>query len=72
MNEIRMVDLKSQVQKIKSEIDSSIANVIENTEFINGPQVKAFQQQLGNYLKVKHIIPVANGMDALQIALMSL
>jgi dTDP-4-amino-4,6-dideoxygalactose transaminase len=72
MNEIRMVDLKSQVQKIKNEIDSSIANVIENTEFISGPQVKAFQQQLENYLKVKHIIPVANGTDALQIALMSL
>jgi len=67
-----MVDLKSQVQKIKNEIDSSIANVIENTEFISGPQVKAFQQQLENYLKVKHIIPVANGTDALQIALMSL
>lgn len=72
MNEIRMVDLKSQYQKIKNEVDLSIASVIDNTEFISGPQVKAFQQQLESYLKVKHIIPVANGTDALQIALMAL
>ncbi len=72
MNEIRMVDLKSQYQKIKNEIDLSISNVIDNTEFISGPQVKAFQQQLEDYLKVKHVIPVANGTDALQIALMAL
>jgi dTDP-4-amino-4,6-dideoxygalactose transaminase len=67
-----MVDLKSQYQKIKSEIDSSISNVIESTEFINGSQVKAFQQQLENYLGVKHVIPCGNGTDALQIALMAL
>jgi dTDP-4-amino-4,6-dideoxygalactose transaminase len=72
MNEIRMVDLKSQYQKIKPEIDSSISNVIESTEFINGSQVKTFQQQLENYLGVKHVIPCGNGTDALQIALMAL
>jgi len=71
MNEIRMVDLKSQYRKIKTEIDSSIANVIDSTEFINGAQVKIFQQQLEDYLHVKHVIPCGNGTDALQIALMS-
>src|ERR1035437_7879946 len=72
MKEIRMVDLKSQYQKIKTEIDSAIANVIDSTEFINGSQVKVFQQQLESYLGVKHVIPCGNGTDALQIALMSL
>jgi dTDP-4-amino-4,6-dideoxygalactose transaminase len=72
MKEIRMVDLKSQYQKIKPEIDKSIANVIDSTEFINGSQVKVFQQELESYLKVKHVIPCGNGTDALQIALMSL
>jgi len=67
-----MVDLKSQYQKIKSEIDKSIATVLENTEFINGSQVKVFQQQLEGYLNVKHVIPCGNGTDALQIALMAL
>lgn len=67
-----MVDLKSQYQKIKPEIDKSIASVIESTEFINGSQVKVFQQQLEKYLDVRHVIPCANGTDALQIALMSL
>ena len=67
-----MVDLKSQYQKIKSEIDKSIAIVLENTEFINGSQVKVFQQQLEGYLNVKHVIPCGNGTDALQIALMAL
>ena len=66
-----MVDLKSQYRKIKTEIDSSIANVIDSTEFINGAQVKIFQQQLEDYLHVKHVIPCGNGTDALQIALMS-
>jgi UDP-2-acetamido-2-deoxy-ribo-hexuluronate aminotransferase len=72
MKEIRMVDLKSQYQKIKQEIDSAIADVIDHTEFINGTQVKAFQQQFESFLKVKHVIPCANGTDALQIALMAL
>jgi len=72
MKEIRMVDLKSQYLKIKQEIDLSIASVIDQTEFINGSQVKAFQQQLETFLGAKHVIPCANGTDALQIALMAL
>jgi UDP-2-acetamido-2-deoxy-ribo-hexuluronate aminotransferase len=72
MKDIRMVDLKSQYHKIKTEIDDSITDVIENTEFINGSQVKKFQKQLEDYLHVKHVIPCGNGTDALQIALMSL
>lgn len=72
MKPIEMVDLKGQYQKIKGEIDSSIKNVIDNTSFINGPQVKQFQKQLEDYLDVKHVIPCGNGTDALQIAMMGL
>lgn len=67
-----MVDLKSQYLKIKNEIDSAIQSVIDNTTFINGPQVKRFSDNLASYLNVAHVIPCANGTDALQIALMSL
>ncbi len=67
-----MVDLKGQYQKIKSQIDSSIAEVIDSTAFINGPAVKRFQENLENYLGVKHVIPCANGTDALQISMMAL
>ncbi len=69
---IQMVDLKSQYLKIKTEVDTSIQNVLNNTAFINGPEVKAFQSELGNFLGVKHVIPCANGTDALQIAMMAL
>lgn len=69
---IQMVDLKGQYLKIKSEVDKAIAEVIDNTAFINGPAVKEFQSDLENYLKVKHVIPCANGTDALQIAMMAL
>ncbi|RPD97498.1 DegT/DnrJ/EryC1/StrS family aminotransferase [Aureibaculum marinum] len=72
MKPIEMVDLKSQYKKIKSEIDTSIQNVIDNTAFINGPQVKEFQKELEDYLNVKHVIPCGNGTDALQIAMMGL
>lgn len=72
MNRISMVDLKSQYLKIKDEIDSSISQVIESTAFINGPAVKNFQQKLEEYLQVKHVIPCANGTDALQVAMMAL
>lgn len=72
MNKISMVDLKGQYQKIKSQIDSSIAEVIDSTTFINGPAVKRFQDSLENYLGVKHVIPCANGTDALQISMMAL
>jgi UDP-2-acetamido-2-deoxy-ribo-hexuluronate aminotransferase len=72
MNEIRMVDLKGQYNKVKEEIDQAIFSVIENTEFISGSKVKDFQKNLEQYLEVKHVIPCANGTDALQIALMAL
>jgi UDP-2-acetamido-2-deoxy-ribo-hexuluronate aminotransferase len=69
---IQMVDLKTQYEKIKTEVDAAIQNVIENTAFINGPEVKSFQAELEQYLGVKHVIPCANGTDALQIAMMAL
>ena len=69
---IQMVDLVSQYEKIKTEIDSAIKEVIESSKFINGPSVKEFQSDLEKYLGVKHVIPCANGTDALQIALMAL
>lgn len=67
-----MVDLMAQYQKIKPAVDSAITSVIESAQFINGPEVKGFQKDLENYLGVKHVIPCANGTDALQIALMAL
>lgn len=69
---IQMVDLKSQYQKIKTEVDLEIQKVIDGTAFINGPVVKEFQADLEKYLNVKHVIPCANGTDALQIAMMAL
>ncbi|ATA73851.1 transcriptional regulator [Capnocytophaga sp. H4358] len=69
---IQMVDLKSQYQKIKNEIDKGIQNCIDNTEFINGTAVRDFQSDLEKYLGVKYVIPCANGTDALQIAMMAL
>lgn len=67
-----MVDLQSQYQKIKPEVDKSIQEVIDTTTFIKGGKVVDFQKNLENYLDVKHVIPVGNGTDALQIALMAL
>ena len=67
-----MVDLITQLDKIKPSIDKVINEVITTAQFINGPEVKAFQIELQEYLSVKHVIPCANGTDALQIALMSL
>lgn len=69
---IAMVDLKGQYLKIKEEIDAAVLDCIASTQYINGPQVKAFQAALEDYLGVKHVIPCANGTDALQIALMAL
>jgi len=69
---IQMVDLAGQYEKIKDQIDSAILNVVKSSAFINGPEVKAFQSELEEYLKVKHVIPCANGTDALQIAMMAL
>lgn len=67
-----MVDLKSQYQHIKEEINQGIQEVLETTAFINGPKVHEFQKSLEDYLGVKHVIPCANGTDALQIAMMGL
>lgn len=67
-----MVDLKGQLDKIKKEVDTSIQDVLETTAFINGPKVHQFQHNLEQYLGVKHVIPCANGTDALQIAMMGL
>jgi len=67
-----MVDLKGQYQQIKDQVDTSVLEVIESTAYINGPQVHSFQSELENYLDVKHVIPCANGTDALQIAMMGL
>jgi len=67
-----MVDLLGQYQKIKPEIDAALQAVIESTSFINGPAVKAFQENLAKYLQVKHVIACGNGTDALQLALMAL
>lgn len=67
-----MVDLQSQYYKIKSEVDNAVLNVINSAAFINGPEVKSFQSELEMYLNIKHVIPCANGTDALQIALMAL
>ena len=67
-----MVDLQSQYQKIKETVDASIQEVLESSAYINGPYVKEFQADLEKYLDVKHVIPCANGTDALQIAMMGL
>jgi UDP-2-acetamido-2-deoxy-ribo-hexuluronate aminotransferase len=72
MSNLQMVDLKTQYHHIKNEIDREVLEVIESTQFINGPKVKSFQADLETYLSVKHVIPCANGTDALQIAMMAL
>ena len=72
MKKIQMVDLKGQYASIKEVVNSSIQEVIDNASFINGPKVKEFQANLEAYLGVKHVIPCANGTDALQIAMMGL
>lgn len=72
MEQIPMVDLKSQYLKIKDEVDASIQEVLDSTAFVRGEAVSRFQHHFEEYLGVKHVIPVGNGTDALQIALMSL
>ncbi|UOU97893.1 DegT/DnrJ/EryC1/StrS family aminotransferase [Chryseobacterium daecheongense] len=72
MKKIQMVDLQSQYYKLKNEVDNAVLNVMDSAAFINGPEVKSFQNELESYLEVKHVIPCANGTDALQIALMAL
>lgn len=72
MKKIQMVDLTGQYQAIKEQVNASLATIMETAAFINGPEVKAFQSELEDYLGVKHVIPCANGTDALQIAMMGL
>jgi len=72
MKKLQMVDLQSQYQEIKPQIDSAIQSVLDSSAYINGPKVKEFQANLEKYLSVKHVIPCANGTDALQIAMMGL
>lgn len=67
-----MVDLKGQYNKIKAEVDAGIQEVISNTQFIKGPQIKVFEENLAQYLNVRNVIACANGTDALQIAMMAL
>ena len=69
---IQMVDLRSQYERIKGQIDDAVLDCIASTAYINGPSVKNFQAALEQYLNVKHVVPCANGTDALQIALMAL
>ena len=72
MKKLQMVDLRSQYLSIKDEIDRGIQEVIDSCAFINGPAVQSFQKSLEGYLGVKHVIPCANGTDALQVAMMAL
>ena len=72
MKPIHMVDLKQQYLKIKDELDTAVLDVLGSSVFIGGPQVNAFAESLSQYLGVKHVIPCANGTDALQIAMMAL
>lgn len=72
MKKIQMVDLKGQYTGIKDVVNESIQEVLETTAFVNGPKVHQFQKNLEDYLGVKHVIPCANGTDALQIAMMGL
>lgn len=69
---IQMVDLIAQYEKIQPQIDKAVIDVIRSSAYINGPEVKAFKAELEAYLGVKHVIPCANGTDALQIAMMAL
>jgi len=72
MKEIRMVDLKGQYDRIKTEIDSAIQSVIDSTAFIRGPEVSAFEEELAAYMGVRNVTGCANGTDALQVAMMAL
>jgi len=72
MREIQMVDLKAQYRKIGPEIDEAIKVVLESTAFIKGPEVRLFEEELRDYMGVKHVVSCANGTDALRIAMMVL
>ena len=72
MKKIQMVDLVGQYRGIKDQVDASLSKILGEATFINGPQVHSFQKDLEDYLGIKHVIPCANGTDALQIAMMGL
>ena len=72
MREIQMVDLKAQYERIGSEIDIAVKSVLESTAFIKGPDVKLFEEELQEYMGVKHVVSCANGTDALRLAMMVL
>lgn len=72
MKKIQMVDLKGQYENIKEAVNASIQEVLDTNTYINGPEVHKFQKSLEDYLGAKHVIPCANGTDALQIAMMAL
>jgi hypothetical protein len=72
MKKIEMVDLRSQYDRLKPDIDRSISGVIDSTAFIKGPDVRLFEEELQRYLGVRNVIACANGTDALQIAMMAL
>src|SRR6476660_3058819 len=72
MRPIQMVDLKMQYAKIKNEVNTTVQEVMDNATFINGKAVTDFAAALGQYLGSSHVIPCANGTDALQIAMMAL
>ena len=72
MRKIQMVDLQSQYAFIRKQVEAGMQEVLSNAQFINGPAVKSFQSNLEAYLSVKHVIPCANGTDALQVSMMSL
>ena len=72
MRKIQMVDLQTQYQFIKPQVDAGMQEVLSSAQFINGPAVRNFQANLETYLDVKHVIPCANGTDALQVAMMGL
>lgn len=72
MKKIQMVDLVSQYERIQEDVDQSVLEVIRSSAYINGPEVKNFQSELEEYLSVRHVIPCANGTDALQMAMMAL
>ncbi|HEY8970443.1 MAG TPA: DegT/DnrJ/EryC1/StrS family aminotransferase [Puia sp.] len=72
MRPIQMVDLKQQYVKIKKEVDTAIQEVIDNAAFIQGKAVTDFATALSVYTGSRHVIPCANGTDALQIAMMAL
>lgn len=72
MRPIQMVDLKTQYQKLKPNIDKAVIDVLESSAFINGKPVQQFAEALAGYLSVNHVIPCANGTDALQISMMAL